>query len=108
MLVNKRLPDQLDVAYGPQAIISRFILQGDREARERGITLSLEHDFDSRRASRGYRGPSPTAAGTLILPSAWSNRYWSRKALWRAMATPGSRKESIGSIRSEGTCSTFA
>ena len=31
MLANKRLPDQLDVAFGPQAIISRFILQGDRE-----------------------------------------------------------------------------
>ncbi len=28
MLANKRLPDQLDVAFGPQAIISRFILQG--------------------------------------------------------------------------------
>ncbi len=47
MLANKRLPDQLDVAYGPQAIISRFILQGDREARERGIYLSLEHDFEA-------------------------------------------------------------
>ncbi len=30
MLANKRLPDQLDVAFGPQAIISRFILQGER------------------------------------------------------------------------------
>ena len=47
MLANKRLPDQLDVAFGPQAIISRFILQGDREARERGVYLSLEHDFEA-------------------------------------------------------------
>ena len=47
MLAKKRLPDQLDVAFGPQAIISRFILQGDREARERGVYLSLEHDFEA-------------------------------------------------------------
>jgi hypothetical protein len=37
MLAKYRLPDQVDVAYGPQAIISRFILQGDREVRERGV-----------------------------------------------------------------------
>lgn len=47
MLANNRLPDQVDVTYGPQAIISRFILQGDREARERGVYLSLEHDFEA-------------------------------------------------------------
>ena len=47
MLANNRLPDQVDVAYGPQAIISRFILQGDREARERGVFLSIEHDFEA-------------------------------------------------------------
>ncbi len=47
MLANNRLPDQVDVAYGPQAIISRFILQGDREARERGVYLSIEHDFEA-------------------------------------------------------------
>ena len=47
MLANNRLPDQVDVAYGPQAIISRFILQGDREVRERGVFLSIEHDFEA-------------------------------------------------------------
>ena len=47
MLANNRLPDQVDVVYGPQAIISRFILQGDREARERGVYLSIEHDFEA-------------------------------------------------------------
>ncbi len=46
MLANNRLPDQVEVSFGPQAIISRFILQGDREARERGVYLSIEHDFD--------------------------------------------------------------
>lgn len=47
MLAKKRLPDQVDVAYGPQEIISRFILQGDREARDRGVYLSIEHDFEA-------------------------------------------------------------
>jgi len=47
MLAKNRLPDQVDVAYGPQAIISRFILQGDREARDRGVYLSVEHDFEA-------------------------------------------------------------
>jgi hypothetical protein len=47
MLAKNRLPDQVDVAYGPQAIISRFILQGDREVRERGVYLSVEHDFEA-------------------------------------------------------------
>jgi hypothetical protein len=46
MLARNRLPDQVEVSFGPQAIISRFILQGDREARERGVYLSIEHDFD--------------------------------------------------------------
>jgi hypothetical protein len=47
MLATKRLPDQIDVAYGPQAIISRFILQGDREARNRGVYLTVEDDFEA-------------------------------------------------------------
>ena len=37
MLTHNRLLDQVDMAYGPQAIISHFILRGDREATERGV-----------------------------------------------------------------------
>ena len=47
MLAKNRLPDQVDVTFGPQAIISRFILQGDREVRDRGVYLSVEDDFDA-------------------------------------------------------------
>ena len=47
MLTNHRLPDQVDVTFGPQALIARFILHADRTARERGVRLSIEHDFDA-------------------------------------------------------------
>ncbi len=47
MLARNRLPDQVDVTFGPPAIISRFILQGDREVRDRGVYLSIEHDFEA-------------------------------------------------------------
>lgn len=47
MLPNHRLPDQVDVSYGPQELIARFILQADRAARERGVFLSIQHDFDA-------------------------------------------------------------
>lgn len=47
MFATHRLPDQVDVTFGPHAVIARFILQGDRATRERGVYLSLEHDFDA-------------------------------------------------------------
>jgi hypothetical protein len=42
-----RLPDQVTLVHGPHQILGRFILLADRAARERGIFLSLESDFDS-------------------------------------------------------------
>jgi hypothetical protein len=47
MFANYRLPDQTNVTFGPQQLLARFLLHGDRAARERGVYLSLEHDFDA-------------------------------------------------------------
>ncbi len=47
MLTNHRLPDQVDLTFGPPALIGRFILHADQATRERGVYLSLEHDFDA-------------------------------------------------------------
>jgi len=43
---NLRLPDALTVKHGPPQLLSRFVLEGDRAAREQGIFLRLRHDFD--------------------------------------------------------------
>jgi GNAT superfamily N-acetyltransferase len=42
---NLRLPDALTVKHGPAALLSRFILEGDKAARQIGIRLRLRHDF---------------------------------------------------------------
>ncbi len=47
MLTNHRLPDQVDLTFGPPALIGRFILHADQATRERGVRLSIEHDFDA-------------------------------------------------------------
>ena len=43
---NLRLPDALTVNYGPARLLSRFILAGDKAAREVGVQLRVRHDFD--------------------------------------------------------------
>ena len=43
---HPRLPDQVTLTYGPHQTLGRFILLADAAARERGIYLSLEDDFD--------------------------------------------------------------
>ena len=40
MLTNRRLPDQVDLTFGPPALIGRFILHADQTTRERGVYLS--------------------------------------------------------------------
>jgi len=42
---NLRLPDALTVKYGPAPLLARFVLEGDKEARRRGVDLRLRHDF---------------------------------------------------------------
>lgn len=43
---NLRLPDALTVKHGPAPLLSRFVLEGDKAARQKGIFLRLRHDFD--------------------------------------------------------------
>lgn len=44
---NLRLPDAVTIVHGPQRLLARFILMGDRAARQAGLHLRLRHDFDS-------------------------------------------------------------
>ena len=43
---NLRLPDALTIKHGPAPLLARFILEGDRIAREMGVSLRVRHDFD--------------------------------------------------------------
>jgi hypothetical protein len=43
---NLRLPDALTVKHGPARLLSRFVLEGDKAARQLGLRLRLRHDFD--------------------------------------------------------------
>jgi hypothetical protein len=42
---NLRLPDALTIKYGPARLLAKFVLEGDKAARRRGIRLRLRHDF---------------------------------------------------------------
>jgi hypothetical protein len=42
---NLRLPDALTIKHGPARLLSRFVLEGDKAARQMGIRLRLRHDF---------------------------------------------------------------
>jgi hypothetical protein len=44
---NLRLPDALTIKHGPAPLLARFILMGDRAAREMGLRLRLRTDFDN-------------------------------------------------------------
>lgn len=43
---NLRLPDALTIKHGPARLLARFILEGDKAAREVGVRLRIRHDFD--------------------------------------------------------------
>ena len=42
---NLRLPDALTIKHGPPRLLAKFILEGDKAARRKGIRLRLRHDF---------------------------------------------------------------
>ncbi len=42
---NLRLPDALTIKHGPAPLLAKFVLEGDKLARRRGIRLRLRHDF---------------------------------------------------------------
>lgn len=43
---HPRLPDQVVINHGPRDLLATFFLQADRMARDRGVRLSISHDFD--------------------------------------------------------------
>src|SRR5580704_8752484 len=43
---NSRLPDALTIEHGPAPLLSRFVLEGDKFARDCGIRLRVRNDFD--------------------------------------------------------------
>ena len=42
---NLRLPDALTIKHGPAPLLATFVLEGDKAARQLGISLRLLHDF---------------------------------------------------------------
>ncbi len=43
---NLRLPDALTIEYGPARLLAKFVIEGDKAARDMGLRLRLRHDFD--------------------------------------------------------------
>jgi hypothetical protein len=43
---NLRLPDALTIKHGPAPLLSRFVLESDRQARNLGVRLRIRYDFD--------------------------------------------------------------
>ena len=43
---NLRLPDAITVVHGPRRLLARFLLEGDKAARQMGLHLRVRHDFD--------------------------------------------------------------
>ena len=60
-----RLPDQLEIKFGPIEALGRYILRADRELREHGIKVSICTDFDEfmetnrRKRDRDWYSPLP-------------------------------------------------
>jgi hypothetical protein len=42
---NLRLPDALTIKHGPARLLAKFVLEGDKAARQMGIRLRLRYDF---------------------------------------------------------------
>jgi hypothetical protein len=43
---NLRLPDALTIQHGPAHLLAKFVIEGDKAARNIGLRLRLRHDFD--------------------------------------------------------------
>jgi hypothetical protein len=43
---NLRLPDALTIKHGPARLLAKFVIEGDKAARQMGLRLRLRHDFD--------------------------------------------------------------
>jgi hypothetical protein len=66
---NLRLPDALTIKHGPARLLSRFMLAGDRAARDMGLFLRIRTDFDE----LIYCNKQQVAAGNwLTIPDAFN------------------------------------
>jgi hypothetical protein len=43
---NLRLPDAVTIVHGPRPLLARFLIAGDRAARQLGLHLRVRYDFD--------------------------------------------------------------
>ena len=43
---NLRLPDALTIDHGPAPLLAKFVIEGDKAARQMRLRLRLRHDFD--------------------------------------------------------------
>jgi hypothetical protein len=43
---NLRLPDAITIVHGPRRLLARFLLEGDKAARQLGLHLRVRYDFD--------------------------------------------------------------
>jgi GNAT superfamily N-acetyltransferase len=79
---NLRLPDALTIKHGPAALLSRFVLEGDKAARQMGIRLRLRHDFgellyvNKQRVASGIWYPLMNMFNHEINNLTLENSYW--------------------------------
>lgn len=75
-----RLPDQVTLTHGPHKTLGRFILLADAAAHRRGITLSLEDDFDAllatNEANRAHWYPLSPSFDPRIGAVHAGNAFW--------------------------------
>jgi hypothetical protein len=75
-----RLPDQVTLVHGPHAVLGRFLLLADRAARDRGVYLSLEDDFDAllalNEANRAHWHPIAPSFDPRVSDVGPDNAFW--------------------------------
>lgn len=77
---HPRLPDQVDVQFGPADLLGPAFLHLDRAARERGVYLSISNDFDELAAINAkYRDqwyPLPPMFDPALGGISHENAFW--------------------------------
>ena len=79
---NLRLPDAITVVHGPRRLLARFLLAGDREARQLGLHLRVRHDFDEllylnrREVARGHWRPLLDMFNPEHATLNYENAFW--------------------------------
>jgi hypothetical protein len=79
---NLRLPDAVTITNGPTRLLSRFILQGDRAARDMGLFLRVRTDFEGLlmlnryEAARGNWYPIVDMFNPERVPLTPENAFW--------------------------------